>query len=59
MLTLRRSCSSDQNAVWELYHLALTQAGALINNEPWDDDLHQIDAVYVNADTFVVGLINA
>ncbi|NTW00672.1 MAG: hypothetical protein HGA19_05105 [Oscillochloris sp.] len=59
MLTLRRSCSSDQNAVWELHHLALIQAGTLISNEPWDDDLHQIDAVYLNADTFVVRLIDA
>jgi ribosomal protein S18 acetylase RimI-like enzyme len=58
LLTLRRYHSSDQAAVWALHLLALAQTGALIHGEAWDADLRQIEAVYLTAGEFVVGLID-
>jgi len=56
MFSVRRYRASDYDAVWELHNLALHQVGAHVGNGQWDDDLHNIDAVYTNdGGEFLVG----
>jgi ribosomal protein S18 acetylase RimI-like enzyme len=44
--------------VWELHNLALNQVGAHAGNGPWDDDLHNIDEVYLKSGgEFLVGCL--
>ena len=59
MMKIRRFCSTDHDAVWELHNVALLQIGAHAGNGPWDDDLHRIEAEYVTTGgEFLVGIAN-
>ena len=59
MFNVRRYEPSDHDAVWELHNLALHQVGAHAGNGKWDDDLHDIDAVYIDdGGEFLVGTEN-
>jgi ribosomal protein S18 acetylase RimI-like enzyme len=58
MLNIRRYQSSDHAAVWDLHKTALLAAGAYIHDSPFDVDLAQIEAVYLNGHgEFLVGTI--
>ena len=57
MLVLRRYRSLDQEPVWELHNLALSQTGAHGGNGPWDDDLRHIEDIYLRDGEFIVGMI--
>ena len=49
----------DHEAVWELHNFGLNHAGAHPGNGEWDEDLNQIEEVYLNKKgTFVVGIYN-
>ena len=55
-LVIRRYRDADHDAVWELHNLALRLVGAHAGNGPWDDDLHHIGEVYLDAGgEFLVG----
>ena len=57
MLHIRRYQPADHGVVWELHHTALYAANAHAASGPWDDDLHQIEAVYLdNGGEFLVGI---
>jgi ribosomal protein S18 acetylase RimI-like enzyme len=58
MLILRRYQKSDISAVWELHNLALSHVGANAGNGPWNNDLHQVEEVYLQDGEFVVGLLD-
>ena len=59
MLEIRRYRPSDYDAVWELHNVALHAVNAHAGNGPWDDDLHQIERVYLaNDGEFLVGILN-
>ena len=56
---IRRYVPTDHDAVWELHNEVLNDAGAHAGNGPWDDDLHDIEDVYLNADgEFLVGTLH-
>jgi len=56
---VRRYRDDDHDAVWELHNLALDSVGAHGGNGPWDDDLHSIPSVYIDAaGEFLVGLVD-
>lgn len=56
MLRLRRYERKDHDAVCALHRAGLDSAGADAGCGPWDDDLHQIEAVYLRAGgEFLVG----
>ncbi|MBN1935067.1 MAG: GNAT family N-acetyltransferase [Anaerolineae bacterium] len=56
---IRRYKSIDHDAAWQLHNLALSLVGAHAGNGPWDDDLHSIEAVYLqNGGEFLVGLLD-
>jgi GNAT superfamily N-acetyltransferase len=56
MLTIRRYQPADQEAVWALHKAALRAAQADLGNGARDDDLRQIEDVYLNAHgEFLVG----
>ncbi len=55
MLTLRRYQQADHDAVWQLHVLGLQSVGAYAGHGQWDDDLHNIEQVYLNnRGTFLV-----
>lgn len=55
-LYIRRYRPQDKAAVWDLHNVALHQVGAHAGNGPWDDDLHDIEGVYLKAGgDFLVG----
>jgi len=55
-LLIRRYRDADHDAVWELHNLALRLVGAHAGNGPWDDDLHHVREVYLEAGgEFLVG----
>jgi ribosomal protein S18 acetylase RimI-like enzyme len=57
-LDLRRYQDGDHDAVWELHNLALHAVGAHAGNGAWDDDLHHIQEVYLDAGgEFLVGAL--
>lgn len=59
MITIRRYKPSDHDAVWELHNLALQDVGAHAGNGPWDDDLHDVETVYIDrGGEFYVGLLD-
>ena len=59
MIAIRRYRPSDHDAVWELHNLALQDVGAHAGNGPWDDDLHNVEAVYIaGGGEFYVGLLD-
>jgi ribosomal protein S18 acetylase RimI-like enzyme len=56
MLEIREYQATDQTDVWNLHNLALEGTGAHLGNGPWDDDLKQIETVYLgNGGTFLIG----
>lgn len=56
MLKIRRYQSADSDIVWELHNAALAPTGAHLGNGPWDDDLRNIEQVYLqNGGEFLVG----
>jgi len=56
-LAIRRYRDADHDDVWALHNLALHDVGAHAGNGPWDDDLHHIAPVYLDAGgEFLVGL---
>lgn len=58
-LEIRRYIPTDQDAVWKLHNEVLNDAGAHGGNGPWDDDLHDIEDVYLNAGgEFLVGTLH-
>ena len=58
-MEIRRYRASDHDAVWDLHNVALNEVGAHAGNGPWDDDLHRIEAVYIDAGgEFYVGVID-
>jgi ribosomal protein S18 acetylase RimI-like enzyme len=55
-MTIRRYREADHDAVFALHNLALNQVGAHAGNGPWDDDLHHVREVYLDAGgDFLVG----
>jgi ribosomal protein S18 acetylase RimI-like enzyme len=46
-VTIRRYRAADHDAVFALHNAALHQVGAHVGNGPWDDDLHDIEAIYL------------
>lgn len=59
-LTIRRYREADRAAVWRLHNVALQGVGAHAGNGPWDEDLHDIARVYLEAGgEFLVGEVGA
>ena len=59
MMGVRRYRASDHDAVWHLRNAALNEVGAHVGNGPWDDDLHHIEAEYINTGgEFYVGVMD-
>ena len=59
MMEVRRYRASDHDAVWGLHNFALNDVGAHAGSGPWDDDLHRIEAEYIEAGgEFYVGTID-
>ena len=58
-LKTRRYQSADQDTVWGLHRVALENAGTYVTHGPWDEDLHHIEAAYLeDGGEFLVGLLN-
>ena len=56
MLEIRRYIDTDHDDVWDLHILGLQTVGAYLGSGPWDDDLHNIENVYLNnRGEFLVG----
>jgi ribosomal protein S18 acetylase RimI-like enzyme len=59
-LHVRTYQKSDVDDVWALHNLALTSVGAHAGRGPWDDDLKNIEAAYLNASgDFLVALMDS
>ena len=59
MLELRSFRNEDEQAVWQLHDLALEDAGAHGGSGPWEDDLRDIPATYLDSGgDFLVGLVD-
>lgn len=59
MLLIRRYEEADRDDVWALHNRALAVSGAHAGNGPWDDDLHNVAAVYLaTGGEFLVGLLD-
>jgi ribosomal protein S18 acetylase RimI-like enzyme len=55
-LLIRRYRAADHDVVWDVHNVALEQVGAHVGNGPWDEDLHRIEEVYLEAGgEFLVG----
>ena len=55
-LAIRRYRDADHDAVWDLHNTALGAVDAHGGNGPWDDDLHNVRDVYLDAGgEFLVG----
>jgi GNAT superfamily N-acetyltransferase len=58
-LEIRRYRPADHDAVWDLHNLALNQVNAHGGNGAWDDDLHHVRQVYLDAGgEFLVGTLD-
>ncbi len=59
MLEIRQYLSRDHDEVWDLHNVALRQIAAHAGNGPWDNDLHNIQTIYLdNGGEFLVGLLD-
>ena len=59
MLELRSFRDEDGEAVWRLHDLALEDAGAHGGSGPWEDDLRDIPANYLDSGgDFLVGFVD-
>jgi ribosomal protein S18 acetylase RimI-like enzyme len=57
-IDIRRYREADHDAVWALHNLALNRVGAHGGNGAWDDDLHHVQEVYLDAGgEFLVGTL--
>jgi ribosomal protein S18 acetylase RimI-like enzyme len=57
MLEIRRYESSDYDDVWNLHVSGLQNVGAYLGNGPWDNDLYNIESVYLhNRGEFLIGI---
>lgn len=55
---IRRYTASDYESVWTLHNAALHEVGAHLGSGPWDDDLHDIESVYLESGgEFLVGTL--
>ena len=58
-LHIRRYEPGDKLAVRRLHDDALNEAGAHLGSGPWDDDLDEIESVYLDQDgEFLVGVVD-
>ena len=58
-LAIRRYEEPDHDEVWALHNVALEAVGVHGGNGAWDDDLHHIDQVYLEAGgEFLVGVLD-
>jgi len=58
-LTVRRYLPSDAEAVWHLHNRALIAVGAHSGNGPWDTDVRNVEAEYLNtAGEFLAALLD-
>ncbi len=49
--------AADREPVWRLHNVALSTTDAHVGNGPWDDDLHQVEALYLDdGGEFLVGV---
>ena len=56
MLEIRRYQFSDHDDIWDLHIVGLQSTGAYLGNGPWDNDLRNIEGVYLhNRGEFLVG----
>ncbi len=46
-MNIRRYTINDNNSVWDLHNRALNAVGAHGGNGKWDDDLKNIDNIYI------------
>jgi ribosomal protein S18 acetylase RimI-like enzyme len=59
MFEVRSFRDADAKAVWELHDAALEAAGAHGGHGPWEDDLRDIRAIYLDSGgAFLVGLLD-
>jgi len=59
-LAIRRYRDADHDAVWDLHNTALNAVDAHGGDGPWDDDLHNVREVYLDAGgEFLVGECDA
>lgn len=59
MFELRSFRDGDAEAVWQLHDVALEEAGAHGGRGPWEDDLRDIRATYLDSGgDFLVGLLD-
>jgi len=57
MLEIRHYVSSDYDDVWNLHVSGLQKVGAYLGDGPWDNDLHNIEDVYLhNRGEFLIGV---
>jgi ribosomal protein S18 acetylase RimI-like enzyme len=55
-MLIRRFIESDHDEVWQLHNDGLNQMGVNLGNGKWDEDLHNIESVYINnRGDFLVG----
>ena len=58
-MSMRRYEPEDREAVWRLHNEALDEVGAHLGNGPWDDDLHGIEAAFLEAGgEFLAGVLD-
>jgi GNAT superfamily N-acetyltransferase len=58
-LRIRRYEPRDKRAVRRLHDDALNEVGAHLGNGPWDDDLDEIESVYLDqGGEFLMGVLN-
>lgn len=58
VLQIRRYQPTDRDVVWALHEEALSAVGAYVGPGPWDEDLHAIEAVYLDAGgEFLIGVV--
>jgi len=58
-LHIRRYAPGDKHAVRRLHDDALNEVGAHLGSGPWDEDLDEIEDVYLNCGgEFLVGILN-
>ena len=58
MIEIRQYQAGDHDVVWELHNVALELLDAHAGNGPWDDDLHDVENVYLKTGgEFYVGVL--
>jgi len=58
MIEVRQYKADDHDVVWELHNVALELLDAHAGNGPWDDDLRDVESVYLKTGgEFYVGVL--